>query len=133
MHAVAAKLERARLGRAAMRFRRPTFVRSALGAAGALILVGASACGRKSLEASARSDSGAAPSVSAAVDEPHRPSDAGSAKLGAVDLQVNVYSRPDPTSPRCGYLRLGTIVDRDEKPAGNDRCPGGWYRVEPRG
>jgi len=30
-------------------------------------------------------------------------------------------------------LRLGTIVDRDEKPVGNDRCPGGWYRIQPRG
>jgi lipoprotein-anchoring transpeptidase ErfK/SrfK len=48
-------------------------------------------------------------------------------------MQVNVYARPDPTSPRYGYLRLGAVVDRDAGPAGNDRCPGGWFRIHPRG
>ena len=43
------------------------------------------------------------------------------------------YSRPDATSKRVGYLRLGGSVARDPKPAGTAGCPGGWYRVYPRG
>jgi lipoprotein-anchoring transpeptidase ErfK/SrfK len=61
------------------------------------------------------------------------PPDPRGPKLVAIDMQVNVFARPDPTSPRFGYLRLGTVVDRDREPSGNDRCPGGWYRIEPRG
>jgi lipoprotein-anchoring transpeptidase ErfK/SrfK len=99
---------------------------------GAIATMGLAACGKARPER-VENDAGmpgvpvAAPSASA--ERPFDPK----GKLAAVDMQVNVYSRPDPTSPRYGYLRLGTIVDRDVQPAGNDRCPGGWFRIRPRG
>jgi lipoprotein-anchoring transpeptidase ErfK/SrfK len=42
-------------------------------------------------------------------------------------------SEPRAESRRIGYLRLGAIVRRDESPAGKSGCPGGWYKIEPRG
>ncbi len=54
-------------------------------------------------------------------------------KLGATSLQVPIYSRPDGTSKRLGYLRLGSQVARDPQPAGRAGCTGGWYRIYPRG
>ncbi|HKQ67879.1 MAG TPA: L,D-transpeptidase family protein [Polyangiaceae bacterium] len=54
-------------------------------------------------------------------------------KLGATALQVGIYSRPDGSSKRIGYLRLGASVTRDPEPAGSAGCSGGWYHVQPRG
>jgi lipoprotein-anchoring transpeptidase ErfK/SrfK len=53
--------------------------------------------------------------------------------LGVIAGQANVYVSPSAESRRLGYLRLGSIVRRDPEPAGRAGCPGGWYRVEPRG
>jgi lipoprotein-anchoring transpeptidase ErfK/SrfK len=53
--------------------------------------------------------------------------------LGAIDGQVNVYSRPDENSKRLGYLRLGTIVARDPDPVTKEGCPDGWYKIHPQG
>ncbi len=49
-------------------------------------------------------------------------------KLGATALQVNVYGRPDGTSKRLGYLRLGTEGRRHHRcqppaPAGGAAAP----------
>ncbi len=48
-------------------------------------------------------------------------------------MQVWVHQSPGPASPRIGYLRLGAMVARDAKAAGNDGCAGGWYAIAPRG
>ena len=53
--------------------------------------------------------------------------------LGAVIGQVNVFAAPSLESRRIGYVRLGAMVRRDEAPVGKATCPGGWYRVQPRG
>src|SRR5690606_359014 len=34
---------------------------------------------------------------------------------------------------KLGYLRVGAVVDRAERSAGNKGCEGGWYRIAPRG
>lgn len=54
-------------------------------------------------------------------------------RLGIRALQVNVFERPTGTSKKLGYLRLGALVARADKPSGTDGCPGGWYKVHPQG
>jgi lipoprotein-anchoring transpeptidase ErfK/SrfK len=53
--------------------------------------------------------------------------------LGVIAGQANVYVEPSAESRRLGYLRLGAVVRRAPEPAGRAGCPGGWYKVEPRG
>ena len=53
--------------------------------------------------------------------------------LGAVKMGVPIHEKPDPRSLQVGYLTLGAIVQRAEKPAAFDACKGGYYHVLPRG
>jgi lipoprotein-anchoring transpeptidase ErfK/SrfK len=53
--------------------------------------------------------------------------------LGAIGGQVNILAEPSAGARRIGYLRIGAIVSRDAEPAGKSGCPGGWYKVRPRG
>jgi hypothetical protein len=55
------------------------------------------------------------------------------AKLAATSMATLIYEKPDLSSGRLGYLRLGAIVERAAAPAGNERCAKGWYAVKPRG
>ena len=54
-------------------------------------------------------------------------------RLAAIGLQVPIYERPTVLARKLGYLRIGAIVGRDERPVSTEACPGGWYRVHPRG
>src|SRR5262249_35069117 len=54
-------------------------------------------------------------------------------KWAAMALQVSIYNRPDASSKRLGYLRLGAQVERDPEPAGTAGCAKGWYRIYPKG
>ena len=54
-------------------------------------------------------------------------------KLGAVAEVTPVMDRPSTTGKQIGYLHAGALVARAEKPFNNDKCPGGWYPVRPRG
>jgi len=98
---------------------------------GTAVAVVALGCGRRAATGDTRAESGAPVSV-ATAEGGAAPQPMG-LQLAAIDMQVNVYTKPDPSSPRYGYLRLGAVVDRDAQPAGNDRCPGGWFRIRPRG
>jgi hypothetical protein len=109
-------------------------VRRTLHAGGAFTALAISACRRSPTATGAGQDAG--PDVGPALvaaQSTIRPGDPRGPKIAAIDMQVNVYSRPDPTSQRYGYLRLGAVVDREAEPSGNDRCPGGWFRILPRG
>lgn len=53
--------------------------------------------------------------------------------LGAIGRESYVMAQPSWRAKKIGYLRAGAIVKRDEKPAGNRGCAGGWYRIEPEG
>ena len=53
--------------------------------------------------------------------------------LGVIVGQANILADPHEGARRIGYLRLGSIVSRDEQPAGKAGCPAGWYKVAPRG
>ncbi len=101
--------------------------------AGAIAALAISACRKPPAAVSSQDAEAESGAPTAVAEEKERPFDPQGPKLAAIDMQVNVYTRPDPTSARHGYLRLGTVVDRDAQAAGNDRCSGGWYRIRPRG
>ncbi len=66
--------------------------------------------------------------------EPTTPIDVATApKLGITTLSATVFERPSRSAKKLGYLRLGALVARDAKPAGTEGCPGGFYRIAPRG
>jgi len=48
-------------------------------------------------------------------------------------MQVWAHESPSAGSRKIGYLRLGAVVARGDKAAGNDGCGGGWYSIYPRG
>lgn len=55
------------------------------------------------------------------------------ARLAVTAMQAKVYAEPSTTAKKLGYLRLGAIVPRSEKPKGTEGCNDGWYAVAPRG
>ena len=57
----------------------------------------------------------------------------GAPHLGITAMQVWAHESPSSSSRKLGYLRLGAVVARSDKPAGTDGCAGGWYGVYPRG
>jgi hypothetical protein len=63
-----------------------------------------------------------APAPSREVDE-----------LASTARETWIFTEPRWGSRRIGYLRAGAIVERRSKPSGWGGCPGGWYRIEPRG
>lgn len=97
-------------------------------------LLAAVAC-RKSDAAQLGADAATqeSPTAAAIASTPAAPPD-DSPKLGITAMQVWVHEAPSGGSRRIGYLRLGAVVARGEKPAGTDpSCPGGWYSIRPRG
>jgi len=57
----------------------------------------------------------------------------GSPRVHARRLRVWIRERPEPTSPRLGYLRLGSSAPTRGKAVAAAGCSGGWYPIEPRG
>ncbi|MFO0661504.1 MAG: L,D-transpeptidase [Polyangiaceae bacterium] len=58
----------------------------------------------------------------------------GEFKIAATSTNAWIYAGPNDETTKLGYLRMGAIVDRSEKPiARTKRCKGGWYRVAPKG
>ena len=53
--------------------------------------------------------------------------------IGAVQMAVPIYERPDHRSKKLGYLRVSATIPRAEKPAAFDACQGGFYNVIPKG
>ena len=77
----------------------------------------------------------AAATVTSAAVEPESPPAELSkiAKLAAIAMQANIYAKPSDQSKKLGYLRLGAVVTRSDKPYGTEGCAGEWYGVAPRG
>ena len=44
-----------------------------------------------------------------------------------------IRNKPSMQASRYGYLRLGGIAERGERPVGTSECKRGWYEVKPRG
>jgi hypothetical protein len=65
--------------------------------------------------------------MAVALVEPGRP------RVYAKSLRAWVHERPSRGAARLGYLRAGASSPTDEKAAGHEGCPGGWYTVEPAG
>lgn len=53
--------------------------------------------------------------------------------LAALAKETFVFSEPDWSSRKLGYLRAGAIVSRSDKPRGHKNCEGGWYKIAPEG
>jgi hypothetical protein len=54
-------------------------------------------------------------------------------KIASIAWRTWVYTDTGPKRTRFGYLRAGAIVPRRGPAITNEGCPGGWYRVNPRG
>src|SRR5689334_17004544 len=55
-------------------------------------------------------------------------------RLASIAKEAWVYAEPLWKARRIGYLRAGAIAGRERAPvAKNAACPGGWYRIEPKG
>ena len=53
--------------------------------------------------------------------------------LGALSKETVVRAEPRPGARKLGFLRQGALVRRDPEAAGDEGCPGGWYKVAPEG
>jgi len=54
-------------------------------------------------------------------------------ELAATAREAWILAKPTWKARKIGYLRGGTVIERDEKPAGFSGCEKGWYRIRPRG
>jgi hypothetical protein len=72
--------------------------------------------------------------VSEGGSAPPDPEAIGQEQVLSTALESSIYEEPRWGSRRLGYLRAGGIIHRAAVPrATSEACPGGWYRVEPRG
>lgn len=79
--------------------------------------------------------------AAAALDAPHAlgggsaPASLGPEPpaLAASALATSVYEEPDRGSQRLGYVRLGGVLRRAERPTPGRGCSKFWYAVQPRG
>lgn len=53
--------------------------------------------------------------------------------IASIAWRTWIYSDTGSKRTRYGYLRAGAIVPRRGPEVKNDGCPGGWYRINPRG
>lgn len=54
-------------------------------------------------------------------------------RIASIAWRTWVYTDTGPKRTRYGYLRAGAIVPRRGPEIRNEGCPGGWYRINPRG
>jgi hypothetical protein len=53
--------------------------------------------------------------------------------LRSIARETYIYGEPGPAAMKIGYLRLGAVVPRSEKPSGHTGCKRGWYGIKPEG
>ncbi len=109
-----------------------------------VVLLAAAACSVAGCKCSSTSHPGASPdpSASASLDPASSSAPAGvdlsaaptqGPVLAAKGLWVVIRDKPSESADKIGYVRLGGIVKREDNPVSKAGCPGGWYKVEPRG
>lgn len=54
-------------------------------------------------------------------------------RLVSIAWRTWIYTDTGPKRSRYGYLRAGVVVDARGPAIVNPGCPGGWYRINPRG
>jgi len=54
-------------------------------------------------------------------------------EMVALRKETWVFAEPTWDARRIGYLRAGSRVHREQRPAGFKNCKEGWYRIEPKG
>jgi lipoprotein-anchoring transpeptidase ErfK/SrfK len=94
----------------------------------------ASAAARTEAPADSMIKAGSEPSAatSAASADGTTPSGDGP-RIAAMQIAATVYSKPNISSERLGYVRLGGSVARDPNPVAGSGCHGKWYHVYPLG
>jgi hypothetical protein len=100
-------------------------------------LLASTACSRAADPAQAPAPAGSAPPGLPAGEIsplPEVPVPAATGpKLVSTSLATIVYERPNTSSRKIGYLRVGGVVARAEQPFSREGCPDGWYPVRPTG
>lgn len=117
--------------------------RRILAPAAAVGLLGLAGC---SCDRGEAREAAAAPSVSAGPKPPpsttsprvdhgtlDTPTPADSPGLAATVIAATIYLEPDVSSRRLGYVRLGSVIQRDRQPVTGKGCKNAWYRVYPTG
>jgi lipoprotein-anchoring transpeptidase ErfK/SrfK len=101
----------------------------------AIVSLGAGAVGCRAKSNSASPDDAAAPVATGSATSGMEMTAAPTAgpRFAVKGLFSVINDEPGPRGKKIGYLRLGAIVERDEQPASKADCPGGWYKVRPRG
>ncbi|HVU02323.1 MAG TPA: L,D-transpeptidase [Polyangiaceae bacterium] len=84
-----------------------------------------------SAETSSAAVASAKPDVGGVDDS--LPFSPGEDRVASIAWRTWVYTDTGPKRTRFGYLRAGAIVPRRGPEIRNDGCPGGWWRVNPRG
>jgi lipoprotein-anchoring transpeptidase ErfK/SrfK len=82
---------------------------------------------------SAASEGGAGAPVEAGTAADGLPFTPTGDMVGSIAWRTWVYTDTGPKRTRYGYLRAGAVVPRRGPEIRNEGCPGGWYRVNPRG
>ena len=67
------------------------------------------------------------------LDDPAMVAKEGGPLIGAVQMAVTIYEKPDHRSNKLGYLRVGSTLTRADKAAAFDACQGGFFNVLPHG
>lgn len=63
----------------------------------------------------------------------HLPFEPTGERLGSIAWRTWIYTDTGPARTRLGYLRAGEVFDARGPAQVNAGCPGGWYRINPRG
>jgi hypothetical protein len=82
------------------------------------------------------SDAAAAPASTPGVlgtEADSLPFAPGPERIASIAWRTWVYTDVGPKRTRFGYLRAGAVVPIRGPEIKNEGCPGGWYRVNPRG
>lgn len=82
--------------------------------------------------AAPRRDAVVEPDVIGTVDD-SLPFEPTGERLVSIAWRTWVYTDTGPKRGRYGYLRAGAVVDARGPALVNAGCPGGWYRINPRG
>src|SRR5262249_21456959 len=87
-----------------------------------------SAAGEESVAPVAAPTTSSSPALQGRVPVPDGPI------VGVVAGQANILAEPNAPAKRRGYLHLRSVRARESaEPVGKSGCPGGWYKVRPRG
>lgn len=84
------------------------------------------------VEDESTSGSGVSPARAGTLDD-NLPFASEGTRIASTAWRTWVYTDTGPKRTRYGYLRVGAVVEARGPKLENEGCPGGWYRINPRG